>query len=173
MRFRVKIDNQIFPIEACAADEHGYCRMAVNGMGTDAAVKAIAAGHLHLEANGEATNVFVARSGSGLWVWVDGRARLVFDADTEQRRRGTVRREGPREVTPPTPATVVRVPAIVGDHVEKGQALVVVSAMKMELTLTAPYSGTVSAVHTEVGAKVSPGEILVEIEADPEGETHG
>jgi biotin carboxyl carrier protein len=173
MRFRVKIDNQLFPIEASAADEHGYCRTAVNGMGTDAAVTAIAAGHLHLAAKGAATNVFVARSESGLWVWVDGRSRLVHDADAEERRRGTVRREDPREVTPPTPATVVRVLTTVGDHVEKGQALVVVSAMKMELTLTAPYSGTVTAVHTDVGAKVRPGEILVEIEANPEGETHG
>lgn len=173
MRFRVKIDNQIFPIEASAADEHGYCRMAADNMGTDVSVTAVAAGQLHLEANGAATNVFVARSESGLWVWVDGRSRLVLDADTEERRRRTVRKEGPREVTPATPATVVRVLTTVGDHVEKGQALVVVSAMKMELTLTAPYSGTVTAVHTEVGAKVRPGEILVEIEADSEGETDG
>jgi biotin carboxyl carrier protein len=50
-------------------------------------------------------------------------------------------------------------------EVVKGEALVVVSAMKMEMTLVAPYSGTVRAVNTQVGAQVSPGEILVEIEA--------
>jgi 3-methylcrotonyl-CoA carboxylase alpha subunit len=67
---------------------------------------------------------------------------------------------------------VVRVLTAVGDRVERGQGLVVVSAMKMEMTLKAPYSGTVRAVNTEVGAQVSPGEVLVEIEPDTEGETN-
>ena len=66
-----------------------------------------------------------------------------------------------------TPASVVRVLVEVGREVVKGQGLVVVSAMKMEMTLVAPYSGTVKAVNTLVGAQVSPGEILVEIEPFP------
>jgi len=56
----------------------------------------------------------------------------------------------------------------VGARVETGAALIVVSAMKMEITLTAPYTGTVAAIKTEVGAQVTPGEILVEVEPDPE-----
>ena len=59
-----------------------------------------------------------------------------------------------------------------GDRVRKGQGLVVVSAMKMEMTLSAPYAGTVTLVSTEAGAKVSPGEILVEIEPEAEDASH-
>jgi biotin carboxyl carrier protein len=33
----------------------------------------------------------------------------------------------------------------------------------MELTLVAPHAGTVTAIRTDVGAKVNPGEVLVEI----------
>ena len=65
------------------------------------------------------------------------------------------------------PAVVVRVLAEPGQKVVRGQVLVVVSAMKLETALVAPYDGTVSAVRTVVGANVMPGEVLVDVE--PEG----
>ena len=68
------------------------------------------------------------------------------------------------------PAVVVRILIQEGDQVEKGQGLVVVSAMKMETTLCAPLAGEVTAIHTSVEEKVAPGEILVEIKT-PEQET--
>jgi biotin carboxyl carrier protein len=63
--------------------------------------------------------------------------------------------------------------AIVGQVVDKGTPLVVVSAMKMEITLSAPFSGRVIAVNTEVGAQVRPGEVLVDIEPLPKEENGG
>ena len=66
------------------------------------------------------------------------------------------------------PSTVVAVLVVEGDKVAPGDRVVVVSAMKMETTLTAPYGGTVTAVHVVVGDKVMPGKILVEIEKDEE-----
>jgi biotin carboxyl carrier protein len=62
------------------------------------------------------------------------------------------------------PATVVRILVSVGDEVEQGQALVVVSAMKMETTLTAPHKGSVRAIRAEVGATVRPGDVVVDVE---------
>jgi biotin carboxyl carrier protein len=68
---------------------------------------------------------------------------------------------------------VVRILAEVGQSVTKGTPLVVVSAMKMEITLSAPYDGVVTAVNSEEGAAVSPGEILVDIEKQVEEEADG
>jgi biotin carboxyl carrier protein len=65
------------------------------------------------------------------------------------------------------PAVVTNLLCAEGDHVTQGQGLVVVAAMKMEMTLTAPFAGTVTAVRAQVGAKVSPGEILVDIAPEP------
>ena len=70
------------------------------------------------------------------------------------------------------PAAVIRILAAEGDLVNKGQSLIVLSAMKMETTLTAPYRGVVKKIHTAVGAQVMPGEILLEIEPVEE-EQHG
>jgi acetyl-CoA/propionyl-CoA carboxylase biotin carboxyl carrier protein len=62
------------------------------------------------------------------------------------------------------PGTVIAVSADVGDVVTKGQAIVVVEAMKMEHTLTAPFDGTVTAVHAAAGATVALDQLLVVIE---------
>ena len=72
-------------------------------------------------------------------------------------------REGAQTVTPPMPGQVIAIEVAAGDTVEKGQIVAVVSAMKMETPLKAPYAGEVTAVNTEVGAQVNPGDILVEI----------
>ena len=72
------------------------------------------------------------------------------------------------DITPKTPSVVVSVAVNVGDTVSKGQTLVVLSAMKMETTLAAPFDGTVSEVNTAEGDKVAPGDILVVIEKKEE-----
>ena len=53
-----------------------------------------------------------------------------------------------------------------GDAVSAGQALLVLEAMKMEHRVTAPYDGTVTAVHVAQGDRVQQGEMLLEVEAD-------
>jgi 3-methylcrotonyl-CoA carboxylase alpha subunit len=49
----------------------------------------------------------------------------------------------------------------VGDAVTKGQTLVVMEAMKMELTLAAPQDGVVAAVNGAVGNMVVEGAELI------------
>jgi biotin carboxyl carrier protein len=56
-----------------------------------------------------------------------------------------------------------------GDLVEKGQGVMVVSAMKMETTLQAPYKGKVLKINVAEGDKVMPGQILAVIEREGEG----
>jgi 3-methylcrotonyl-CoA carboxylase alpha subunit len=75
-------------------------------------------------------------------------------------------------VTPSFPATVAKVLVEVGEVVDQGQPLVVVSSMKTEMTLSAPRKGRVAAVAVEAGAQVSPGDVLVEID-DGGSEDHG
>jgi 3-methylcrotonyl-CoA carboxylase alpha subunit len=55
--------------------------------------------------------------------------------------------------------------------VEQGQGLLVVSAMKMDTTLTAPFDGVVTQINCAEGDKVTPKQVLVDIEAAA-GETH-
>ena len=69
-------------------------------------------------------------------------------------------------VTAPIPARLARVLAVPGAVVTKGMPLVVLEAMKMELTLAAPRDGTVSAVRHGPGDMVEEGAELVTFALD-------
>ncbi len=114
--------------------------------------------------------VFVGPEPEGRCVVVSGVPYPIRDLARETARPG--RKKGlagaPGKVTPPMPAVVKRIPVAVGDLVEKGDPVIVVSAMKMETTLGAPWRGRVERINVNVEDKVSPGQILVDIAPEPE-----
>jgi len=118
-----------------------------------------------LDVDGRPIRACLAVRGSETWISIEGETTLVEEPGDDRRPR---RRGGPddqsRQVTPPMPSAVIRLLAAEGDLVNRGQSLIVLSAMKMEITLTAPYQGAVKKIHVAVGAQVMPGEILLEIE---------
>jgi 3-methylcrotonyl-CoA carboxylase alpha subunit len=87
-------------------------------------------------------------------------------------RRLTLRQglPGPEEqprggsLSAPMPGRIVQVMSRPGEAVKKGQALLILEAMKMEHTITAPADGVVKAVHFAPGEQVSEGAELIKIE---------
>jgi len=120
---------------------------------------------IHLSVDGRQVTAFVADTPDGKVVMVDGRTWLLEDAAAMKSRRRGGRQEGPREVTPPMPAVVTKILVAEGDTVEKGQGVVVVSAMKMDTTLRAPFDGEVTRINVAEGDKVNPKQVLVDIAA--------
>jgi biotin carboxyl carrier protein len=70
---------------------------------------------------------------------------------------------GPYSITAPMPATVLKVLVEPGASVKKGDTLVILEAMKMELPLRASGTGTVAAVHCRAGELVPPDAVLIEL----------
>ncbi len=66
----------------------------------------------------------------------------------------------------PMPGTVLRVSAGAGDRVERGQVLLILEAMKMELALTAPFEGTVAEVKVSAGEQVAARQLMARVAAD-------
>ncbi|MFN8059301.1 MAG: biotin/lipoyl-containing protein [Vicinamibacterales bacterium] len=105
----------------------------------------------------------VAASGRDRWVWIDG-----FSFCFRVSEGGAVARtaeDGVDRLAAPMPATVTRVHVAPGDRVARGQVLIVLEAMKMELPIRAPHDGTVTAVHCRAGELVAPERVLVFVEA--------
>jgi biotin carboxyl carrier protein len=59
---------------------------------------------------------------------------------------------------------VVKVRAVVGAAVKKGEPLVILQAMKMENELAAPRDGKVKSVGAQAGQTVDQGQALVVLE---------
>ena len=74
---------------------------------------------------------------------------------------------GPLEIRAIIPGRVASVAVVAGDHVEAGQTLLAVEAMKMQNELRAPRSGIVGRVPASAGATVELGDVLVVLEAGP------
>ncbi|MGW2251564.1 acetyl/propionyl/methylcrotonyl-CoA carboxylase subunit alpha [Kitasatospora sp. NPDC001660] len=64
-------------------------------------------------------------------------------------------------LTAPMPGTVTVVKTTAGEAVRKGQALLVLEAMKMEHVISAPHDGVVSELRATAGATVAMEELLV------------
>jgi biotin carboxyl carrier protein len=104
---------------------------------------------------------WTAADGDTRWVFIDGEV-FELEVQPEGRRRRAAGHQG--SLSAPMPATVVRVEAAPGDIVRRGDALIILEAMKMELPVRAPADGTVKAVNCKPGDLVQPGVALIVIE---------
>ncbi|MEO1021127.1 MAG: biotin/lipoyl-containing protein [Bacteroidota bacterium] len=64
----------------------------------------------------------------------------------------------------PMPGKILDIMVAEGDQVEKGQALAILEAMKMENELKAPVSGLIKAISADVGQSVEKNSPILEIE---------
>jgi biotin carboxyl carrier protein len=157
---RVQAGGREFELEVVSA-EAGRLRARIDGDKVEIAYSVCAPGTLKV---GARVIRFAAVEG-GRQVAAAGCHVLV----EKVRRFAPGERVIPPEVRPPMPAVVVKVLVSKGDRVQRGQALVVVSAMKMETTLVAPQDGIVTAVRAKEGDKVSPADVLVHMEENTDG----
>ena len=120
-------------------------------------------GH-HVRVDGVTVSVpsraYAVADGDTSWVFLDG---VVYEFEIiRQGRRRPSSSHG--SLTAPMPATVIRINAPSGSVVKRGDTLLVLEAMKMELPIKATADGTVTAVHCAVGDLVQPGISLIEID---------
>ncbi|MFF8290941.1 acetyl/propionyl/methylcrotonyl-CoA carboxylase subunit alpha [Streptomyces sp. NPDC016309] len=122
-------------------------------------VVAAAPGCVRLEAGGVVRRFTVAAHGDGA-VHVNGHRLTAHPRFTDPAER-----TAPGSLLAPMPGTVVRVADVAaGDHVEAGQPLVWLEAMKMEHRVTAPASGTLTALHAVPGHQVEVGALLAVVQ---------
>jgi 3-methylcrotonyl-CoA carboxylase alpha subunit len=98
-------------------------------------------------------------SGGRLVVFHDGARHTLEWIDPLASRGGQTEAAG--RLTAPMPGRIVRVLVQKGAEVKRGTPLVILEAMKMEYTITAPADGAISAVHYAPGDVVEEGAELI------------
>ncbi|HVU75110.1 MAG TPA: acetyl/propionyl/methylcrotonyl-CoA carboxylase subunit alpha [Mycobacteriales bacterium] len=136
--------------------------LAVDG-GEPATVRSLVDGpEVTITLGGVTQRFTCVRAAGALWVCRDGVTWVVTEQEPTTRARAAATHDG--EIRSPMPGSVVAVHVTTGDAVTAGQPLVVVEAMKMEHTLTAPHDGTAD-VRVHAGQQVAVDEVLASVEA--------
>jgi 3-methylcrotonyl-CoA carboxylase alpha subunit len=105
----------------------------------------------------------VAGTAGAVWIFVDGRTYVVNTAPSTRPRRGA-HHDDETALSSPMPASVVAITVKPGQVVARGDVLIMLEAMKMELPIKAPRDGTVKSVACRAGELVQPGVPLIELE---------
>ena len=100
-----------------------------------------------------------------MWLGRDGHA-WALTAEEAVAARGGRAGDVDAAVRSPMPGTVIAVHVTAGQPVRAGAPLVVVEAMKMEHTVTAPLDGVVSELTAKAGQQVGMDEILAHIQTE-------
>jgi biotin carboxyl carrier protein len=166
MKYTVSVDGHAYVVEIEGNS------VTVEGQPVAVELTEIDGTPTHVLAVGDTRLVVTARPqpGHGRYtLWTD---RYRFDVEAIDERTRVTREfaamkaaaAGPAPLVAPMPGLIVRVNVSPGDHVQAGQGLVVMEAMKMENELRAAGNGTVSAVRVTPGKAVEKGTVLVELE---------
>jgi len=97
----------------------------------------------------------------------------VITAEISSGSRRKKGRQKEHSMAAPMPALVTKILVEDGQKVAKGDALLILEAMKMEHQISAPYDGVVVEIRCKAGEMVQPPEDLVVLESDSTGEEAG
>jgi len=118
-------------------------------------------GRMDLLIDGKRVNAHVSSDMAKRWVTVNGQTLML--TKTSGAKRG-VRHDHAGGLIAPMPGQVRSVAVGVGDIVKKGQTLLTMEAMKMEIRIQALKDGRVTALHVQQGQTVEREQILIEVE---------
>ncbi len=111
--------------------------------------------------DGQQVMAYTAAQGDRRYVNVGGQHYTLSVPDQRLSRRKATGGSG--DLTAQMPGQVLDVLVAQGDTVERGQTLVILEAMKMEIRVTAPRDGVVKRMLVSKGDVVERGQMLLEI----------
>jgi len=163
MQYSLLVNEKNYSIEANISENN--LQATIDDHSYDISFYPIDDYHSYMIVDGKSVNVYVHTQENGKTIIIDGESYWVQDEDwlRQNETQSSGLHKEVNIVTPPMPAIVISVTVNAGDAVKKGQAVVVVSAMKMETTLVSPFEGVVETVNVKEGDKVMPGDILIDI----------
>jgi biotin carboxyl carrier protein len=121
-------------------------------------------GQLDLLIDGQRVTAYVSSDGAKRWVTVNGQTLVLTKSVAGTRKSGGGHHHAAGELTAPMPGLVRSVNVEEGESVSKGQTLLVLEAMKMEIRVHAPREGVIQKLFVKQGQTVEREQILIEIE---------
>ena len=136
--------------------------MEVEGQRVVCIVRSSAAGWLELEIDGRPVRVAVAGRGEEIWVAYRGRTYHLVREGASRKRSSHGVEETQGLLRAPMPGQVRAIQVSEGATVRRGETILVLEAMKMEIRIQAPGNGKVTRICVTVGQQVEKEHVLAE-----------
>ncbi|HUF37418.1 MAG TPA: biotin/lipoyl-containing protein [Anaerolineales bacterium] len=161
MRHRFLYNEREFEIEILRTGGGAVVRSG--GEEHEVVVRELGDGRVELAFPGRTVTVHAAVDGDTVWVACAGRTYELRRSGLARTRRHTAAGDAEGALRAPMPGQVRLVDVAVGDPVTKGQTLLLLEAMKMEIRIQSPFDGTVTALPVAPGEQVEREQVVVEI----------
>jgi biotin carboxyl carrier protein len=156
------INGEDVAVENLTIQDGEVC-FELNGKAYQFAATVDSHGHFVLRHNGRNREGFVGKKGASANqpIFLHGGVEATI---AQRGRKGGATDSKGAPHTAPMPGTVQKLLVKAGDAVEAGTPLVVMEAMKLQLTIEAAFAGTVEELCCEAGGLVGHGDLLVKVE---------
>lgn len=157
--YRVTLGDETFEVEILRADaEYGRLDLLITNTQ-----------HILPKQSGADTTrttqhvtAYISSDGAKRWVTINGRTFVLTKSSGA--RRKSAGQDHASGLAAPMPGQVRSVNVREGEAVAKGQTLMILEAMKMEIRIQSPKDGVVSSISVKVGQTVEREQILINVE---------
>jgi biotin carboxyl carrier protein len=117
--------------------------------------------------NGQEQKVLSEIIDKKIWFKLDDQvyAYDIIDLSQSTQARSKAQEKSPDKIKAPMPGKITKIFVKEGQSVKKGDALIVMEAMKMEYTLKSDLDTTVEKVNVQINDQVTLGSLLVQLKA--------
>lgn len=162
MKYRVTLDERERDVDVQISPS-GAISVTLDGHAVDADIIQVDGG-INLKMGNRVFDLVVGGKSDALQIAVGAHrsnASVQSERTRSQKRGGTSKGAGGKEVRSPMPGRVVKILVSVGDDVAPQSPVVVVEAMKMENELRTPAGGKVEAIFAKAGDTVEGNALLI------------
>ncbi|GIL17545.1 MAG: hypothetical protein BroJett040_12960 [Oligoflexia bacterium] len=120
--------------------------------------------------NGKTIPVLAQKVKGQIWIHFNGRTFQYEDESKKKFGSQSSQTGHAGDILAPMPGKVTKILKQAGDSVSKGEAVIVMEAMKMEYTLKSDGDGVIQKIGCKLGEQVSLGKVLAHIDPKKEGQ---
>jgi 3-methylcrotonyl-CoA carboxylase alpha subunit len=162
MRFTYQHQGQTYTLDV-TPQPNGQYTVSIGERTLPLQVQAVPNGGWRFQLDDKWHTVYTAAHNDQRFVQVDAETYTLTVPNTKSLRRKAASTGD--ELTAQMPGQVTAVLVKAGDEATRGQTLLILEAMKMEIRVTAPADGRVKAILVQTGTVVERGQRLVLFEA--------
>lgn len=162
MKTTFDLGSQALSVDVIPGGSGASYRLTIDDKAFDVEILQVKDGKLDLLIDGKHVIAHVSSDNARRWVTVNGQTFMLTKSSGSKRRGAG--QDNASALAAPMPGLVRAVNVHEGEAVTKGQTLLLLEAMKMEIRIQAPFDGKIASLSVKAGETVEREQILVRMD---------